>query len=210
MTSKRHLWIAHLSISATKTKPKFKLSTQLQLLKNGHFIENHLIYWSPTLWWQTSRYSCNPAAYVLVSWQLSDSSVMFTNMPALSPAPITHQTRPPHTWIESHFWHQCRRRSGGGRTTCTGVIAANRTTTTGRSTGTYQLSDPLASRGKHSRSGSDIGDHWWLDPMAEIVVHPQRRARLCQALRSSLVCSTTCCCSQSLQIIAPNTRLLAF
>ena len=77
-------------------------------------------------------------------------------------------------------------------------------------TSCQRLSDPLASRRKHSRSGSDIGDHWWLDPMAEIVVHPQRRARLCQALRSSLVCSTTCCCSQSLQIITPNTRLLAF
>ena len=73
VTSERHLWIAHLSISATKTTPKFKLSTQLQLLKNVHFIENHLIYWSPTLWWQTSWYSCNPAAiaYVLVSWQLT-------------------------------------------------------------------------------------------------------------------------------------------
>ena len=66
-------------------------------------------------------------------------------MPALSPAQITLQARPPHTWIESHFWHQCRRRSGGGRTTCTSVIAAKRTTTTGRSAGTYQLSRAVKS-----------------------------------------------------------------
>ena len=162
VTSERHLWIAHLSISATKTNPKFKLSTQLQLLKNVHFIENHLIYWSPTLWWQTSRYSCNPAAiaYVLVSWQLSDSSVMFANMPALSPALITHQTRPPHTWIESHFWHQCRRRSGGGRMTCIGVIAATRTTTTGRSAGTYQLSRAVRSTG-FAVSTLTLSWYWW-------------------------------------------------
>ena len=65
---------------------------------------------------------------------------MFTNMPALSPAQITLQTRPPHTWIESHFWHQCRRRSGGGRTTYIDVIVATWTTTAGRSAGTYQQS----------------------------------------------------------------------
>ena len=91
VTSERHLWIAHLSISATKTTPKFKLSTQLQLLKNVHFIENHLIYWSPTLWWQTSWYSCNPAAiaYVLVSWQLT--------------APRCLQTCQHYRWRRSYF-----------------------------------------------------------------------------------------------------------
>ena len=91
----------------------------------------------------------------------ADSSAMFTNMPALSPALITHQTRPPHTWIESHFWRQCRRRSGGGRTTCTGVIAANRTTTTGRSTGTYQLSRAVRSTGLTGQTLTIRLWYWW-------------------------------------------------
>ena len=49
----------------------------------------------------------------------ADSSAMFTNMTARSPMLWSQHTpwnRPPHTWIKSHFWHQCRRRSGGGWT----------------------------------------------------------------------------------------------
>ena len=44
-------------------------------------------------------------------------------------------------------WRHCRRRSGGGRTTCIGVIAATRTSTPGNSTGTYQLSRAVKSTG---------------------------------------------------------------
>ena len=57
--------------------------------------------------------------------------------------------------------YQCRRRSGGGRTTCTGVIAANRTTTTGRSTGTYQLSRAVRSTGLTGQTLTIRLWYWW-------------------------------------------------
>ena len=60
-------------ISATKTKPNFQLNTQLQLLQNGHFIENNLIY--PYGDWQACAHVIQPPQPtcwgVLVSWQLT-------------------------------------------------------------------------------------------------------------------------------------------
>ena len=59
------------------------------------------------------------------------------------------------------YWLHCRRRSGGGRTTCTGMIAANRTTTTGRSTGTYQLSRAVRSTGFTGQTLTIRLWYWW-------------------------------------------------
>ena len=60
-------------ISATKTKPNFKLNTKLQLLQNGHLIANNLIY--PSGDWQACAHVIQPpqpACWWVDSWQLRD------------------------------------------------------------------------------------------------------------------------------------------
>ena len=65
-----------------------------------------------------------------------------------------------HTPFCTGLWVWCRRWSGGRRTTFTGVIAANRTTSTGRSAGTYQLSRAVRSAG-FTVSTLTLSWYWW-------------------------------------------------
>ena len=78
----------------------------------------------------------------------AESSTMFTNRDSDRQRSGWHNVLlnlPPRTWIKSHFWHQCRRRSGGGRTMLLVWSRQLGPQQRVKSAGTHQLSEAVKS-----------------------------------------------------------------
>ena len=165
MTSERHLWIAHLSIRATKTNPKFKLTVQLQLLQNGHFIETNLINWMTVLW-QNGKPVLNWCRLVAIawwvdSWQLRD---VYKRETAIATA-LDHTTHFRIALLVHGLNPTSDANVAGGRAAgerCYECDRGKSATTTGRSAGTYQLSRAVKSTVLTVSTLTIRLWYWWL------------------------------------------------
>ena len=156
--------IAHLSNQRDQNKAQFSTKYPITTTTKRTLYRKQF---NISIWRLASLCSCNPAAttYVLVSWQLTAPRCLQTETAIASALDHTTHFRiallhrpPPRTWIKSHFWRQCRRRSGGGRTMLSVWSRQLGPQQRVLNAGTHQLSEAVKS---HVFTGIR-GDRWWL------------------------------------------------